>query len=66
MTDEERPPYRPMCSLNRTYFPPGTKLIRSSRHHPPGTRPMKVWFEWEPPSRTERPWVDDPRFGLQD
>jgi hypothetical protein len=68
MTDEDRkPPYRASCSLTRRQLPPPNQAAAGRLKLQPftGLR-IKAHVDLDPPPRTHRPWVDDPRFGLKD
>jgi hypothetical protein len=68
MTDGKRPPAgRALCSITRRQLPPPNQPAAGRIRLQPftGLR-IKGYADLDPPPRTHRPWVDDPRFGLKD
>jgi len=65
MNEEERRRSLPLCSFHPDLLPgEGKQQVTRVKLSPWTGRIMKAWFDPNPPPRTERPWVDDPRFGL--
>ena len=65
MNEEERRRRLPLCSYHPDLVAWQRKGIRAKpKPRLPNSRMMKVYVDPNPPDLTERPWVDDPRFGL--
>ena len=65
MNEEERRRSLPLCSYHPDLVAWQRKGIRAKpKPRLPNSLMMKVYVDPNPPDLTERPWVDDPRFGL--
>ena len=60
-------PGQALCSITRDQLPsPNQPAAGRIKLQPPSGLRLRGWVDWDPPPRTHRPWVDDPRFGLKD